>query len=141
MREALAKGMVLTTERLQEAMDDAVTRGRMTRADAEDIVASLVAAGRRQTEDLIADLEQLLGRPRRARDRTTDRVKREVDRARRVAGLGAAFPIAGYDDLTAAKITDRLDDLSPADLRKVRDYEKRHGNRKSVLGAVSKRLD
>ena len=47
---------------------------------------------------------------------------------------------AGYDDLTAAEITKRLRDLSPAELRKVRDRERRGAARKSVLGAVEKRL-
>jgi len=131
LREVLARAVMLPTERLREAMDDAVRRGRMTRADAEDLTRSLITLGRRQTEDLLADLEQLLGR---------QRVMKEVDRARRAAGLGAAFPIAGYDDLAAAEITSRLDDLTPAELRKVRDYEKRHGNRKTVLSAVERKL-
>jgi hypothetical protein len=50
------------------------------------------------------------------------------------------FPILGYDDLTAAQITVRLGDLTPAELRKVRDYERRHDARKSVLAAVERKL-
>ena len=46
----------------------------------------------------------------------------------------------GYDDLTAAQITDRLSDLTPAELRKVRDYERRNANRKSVLSSIEKAL-
>jgi hypothetical protein len=34
----------------------------------------------------------------------------------------------------------RVKDLTPAQLRKVRDYEKRHDNRKSVLSAIEKQL-
>jgi hypothetical protein len=37
-------------------------------------------------------------------------------------------------------VTSSLDDLTPAELRKVRDYERRNANRKSVLTAVEKRL-
>ena len=74
-----------------------------------------------------------------ARD-SADRVRREVDRARRVAGVGGSFPISGYDDLTAAQVVERLGDLTPPELRKVRDYEKRNANRKSVLAAVEKKL-
>jgi polyhydroxyalkanoate synthesis regulator phasin len=136
LRELFARAVMLPTDRLREAVEDAVRRGRMTRDDAEDLVQSLLTAGRRQTEDALADLEQLLGR---------QRVAREVDRARRAAGLGGkadgdAFPIAGYDDLTAGQITTRLEGLSPAELRKVRDYERKHGNRKTVLNAVERRL-
>ena len=64
----------------------------------------------------------------------------QADRARRAAGIGPSFPITGYDDLTAAQVQGRLDDLSPAELRKVRDYERRHANRKSVLSTVGKKL-
>jgi len=137
---------MLTSERIQEAMDDAVKRGRMTRADAEDMMQSLITAGRKQTEDVVSDLEQLMGRGRgvrrAARGRAsdgTDRALQQVDRARRAAGLGS-FPILRYDDLTASQIADRVSDLTAAQLRKVRDYEKRHANRKSVIGAISRRL-
>ena len=130
---ALRDLLLLPRDRVRETVDDAVRRGRMTRDDAEELFQSLIAAGRRQTEDALADLEQLLGR---------QRVAKEVDRAKRAAGLsnGGAFPIEGYDNLTAGQITSRLDDLSPADLRKVRDYERKHGNRKTVLSAVERKL-
>jgi hypothetical protein len=37
-------------------------------------------------------------------------------------------------------VQSRLDGLSSAELRKVRDYEKRNANRKSVLDSVEKKL-
>ena len=49
-------------------------------------------------------------------------------------------PIGEYDDLTAAQIISRLDELETADLRKVRDHERRHANRKTVLSAVERKL-
>jgi len=55
-------------------------------------------------------------------------------------GAGQSFPILGYDELTAAQVQARLDDLSPPELRRVRDYERRHANRKSVLAALDKQL-
>jgi hypothetical protein len=67
-------------------------------------------------------------------------VRAQADRARRAAGVGPSFPILGYDDLTAAQVQSRLDGLSPAELRKVRDYEKRNANRKSVLDAIQSKL-
>ncbi|HYF26578.1 MAG TPA: hypothetical protein VD931_12635, partial [Baekduia sp.] len=146
MRERLLNSITLTTDRLQDAVDDAVRRGRITRQDAEDLMAGLINAGRSQTEALLADLEQLLGPRSRmadARRRATAPAQKVVDRARRVVGAGSGadgFPIAGYDDLTAAQINGKLGDLTPAELRKVRDYEKRNANRKSVLAAVEKAL-
>jgi polyhydroxyalkanoate synthesis regulator phasin len=130
LRELLLSSITLTTDRLQDVVDDAVRRGRMTRKDAEELLGTLLTAGRSQTEALLADVEQLLGR---------DTVLRTVDRARRRVGVGS-FPISGYDDLTAAQVTKRLTDLTPAQLRKVRDYERRNGNRKSVLAAVERKL-
>ncbi len=111
--------VVVTRERLQEALDEAVERGRMTRDDAGVLLADLL---------------------RKNVSGSAERMLREVDRARRAAGVGSAFPILGYDDLTAAQVTARLGDLSPAELRKVRDYEKRNANRKSVLAAVETKL-
>jgi polyhydroxyalkanoate synthesis regulator phasin len=147
LREALTRAVMLPTERVREAMDDAVRRGRMTRGDAEELAQSLIAVGRRQTEELLAEIDDRIGKQRSTaadvRKRTqqaTERVSREVDRARRAAGLGSAFPITGYDDLAAGQITSRLDDLTPTELRKVRDYERRHGNRKTVLSAVERKL-
>lgn len=53
-----------------------------------------------------------------------------------MAGVGPSFPITGYDGLTAAQVQDRLDTLNAAELRKVRDHERRHANRKTVLAAI-----
>jgi len=165
VRDRLARGVVLTGERLQETLDDTVRRGRMTRDDAEELLQSLISVGRKQTEDVLAELEEIVNvgpsgvatvareASKRVLDRVEatatrtrkspsgDRVLREVDRARRAAGIGPAFPITGYDDLSASQIASRLDDLTSAQLRKVRDYERRHGNRKSVLNSIERRLD
>jgi polyhydroxyalkanoate synthesis regulator phasin len=125
--------VVVTRERLQEVLDDAVQRGRMTRSDATDLMADIIQRGRAATEELLADVDQRLGSP-------ADRVRREVDRARRATGIGATFPISGYESLTAAQVQARLEDLTPAQLRKVRDYERRNANRKTVLAAIESRL-
>ena len=172
VREVIAKGVVaplnlvmLTRERIQEVVDDAVSRGRMTADDAQDLARNLFERGRKQTNDVLADLEQLLGRgggqlqdarkaagrartqvgeaTSRARARVRgagDAALAQADRARRVAGVGPNFPILGYDDLTAAQVVSRLDSLTPAELRKVRDYERRNANRKSVLDAIETKL-
>ena len=139
MREQLARFLdprevvVLTRERVQEAVDDAVERGRMTRNDATALVTALFERGRTQTDDLIAQIEDLV-------TGTPTRIVREVDRARRAAGIGSNFPVSGYDDLTAAQVGERLNDLSPPELRKVRDYERRNANRKSVLQNIERKL-
>ena len=136
--------VVVSRERLQEALDDAVDRGRMTRDDATALLNDLLQRGRKQTDDLRDDIEGILtgarNTTRRSVSGSAERVLREVDRARRAAGVGPTFPILGYDDLTAAQVTERLGDLSAAELRKVRDYEKRNAKRKSVLSAIESKL-
>src|SRR5436190_12864977 len=124
LREAMTRAVMLPTDGLREALDDAVRRGRMTRTDSEELYQALLAAGRRQIESVLADLEALVGR---TRGPGRERMLREVDRARRMTGVNSApsFPIEDYDTLAAAQITGRLDELSPAELRKVRDYERR----------------
>jgi hypothetical protein len=126
--------VVLTRERVQEAVDDAVERGRMTRNDATALVTALFERSKTQTDDLISQIEGLV-------TGTPTRIVREVDRARRATGIGSSFPVSGYDDLTAAQVGERLGDLSPPELRKVRDYERRNANRKSVLQNIERKLD
>src|ERR687898_3428124 len=53
--------VVVTVERLQEVLDEAVARGRMTRDDAGTLLADLLSRGRKQTDDLREDIEGLLG--------------------------------------------------------------------------------
>ena len=147
--------VMLTRDRIEETVEEAVSRGSMTRDAAQDLVAGLVDRGRRQTTDVLSDLEQLLGRGRsdvaaKARKQVGDATARargagdqviaQADRARRVAGVGPSFPVLGYDDLTAGQVQGRLDTLTPAELRKVRDYERRNANRKSVLNAIESKL-
>ena len=157
LRDMLAKGVVITSDLLQETVDDAVRRGRMTRQDAEELAQNLVAIGRRQTLDALTELEGLVERSAKHTRRQvdarvkgvsavarrapgTDRALRTVDRVRRATGLGHAFPVTGYDALTSAQVKARLDDLDPAELRKVRDHERRTAKRKSVLAAIERKL-
>ena len=175
-RQALSTNLIkplelvmLSRERIEDALDEVVKRGRMTRDDASQLAAALFTVGRQQTDDVLKDLEQLLGRgrtriekrtegartrsvdaargARRSVGQAADRARQaadpllvQADRARRVAGVGPSFPISAYDDLTAAQIQTRLGTLTPAELRKVRDYERRRGNRKSVLESIESKL-
>ena len=137
IRELLTRSLMLPSDRVRETVEDAVRRGRITRDDAEELVDRLMLLGRQQTDDAVARLETLLRPP------GADRVLREVDRARRAAGLGSSSGVGGiarYDELTAAQIVARLSDRDDGELRRVADYEKRNANRKSVLSAVDKKL-
>ena len=150
--EQLAQGTVkprdvlmLTRSHIQEALDDAAARGRVTRKDANDLVADLVRRGKGGRNDIVKEIEGLLGKAgaatKRARgSESVDRIVRGADRARRAAGVGPTFPIIGYDDLNAAQVQSRIKDLKKPELRKVLTYERKNANRKSVVGALEKSL-
>jgi polyhydroxyalkanoate synthesis regulator phasin len=141
--------VILSRERIQETLEEAAERGRVTRSDANELASLLVQRGRQETDELLADLDRILGRgrdqmdvaaSRARRSKSVDRLVRGADRARRSVGVGPSFPIIGYDELTATQIRQRMRGLNPSELRKVRDYERRHANRKSVLSGIEKQL-
>ena len=164
-REALERSF-------REVVDDAVKRGRMTRDDANELVNKLVSKGRKQTEDLLKDVESAIAQARKEVDTRTTKARKEVesratqarktakkraDRATKAVVEGAdeplaqadklrsraglpGFPVTAYDSLSAPQVKSRVADLTKADARKVRTYEKRNKNRKSILDAVEKRL-
>ncbi len=105
--------MVITRERLADTLDDAVRRGRMTRDDASELLAEIV---RRAIQ---APAEGII---------------------KRVTG-DDEFPIADYDELTAAQIVSHLGGLEASQMRRVRDYERRNANRKTVLAAIDQKLN
>jgi polyhydroxyalkanoate synthesis regulator phasin len=158
LRDALRKNLIrpldmvmLSRDRIEEVLGEAVDQGRVTARDAQRITQGLVKRGQRQTSDVLKDLEGLLtNRASQARRSTTGARGRAVrraspalaqaDRVRRAAGVGPNFPITGYDDLTATQIQSRLGGLTPAELRKVRDHERRGAKRKTVLNAIESKL-
>jgi polyhydroxyalkanoate synthesis regulator phasin len=156
-RDALEKSITISRDRLQEVVDDAVRRGRMTRGDAEEMVGRLATRSREQAEDLLAQLDSLLSQVRdvpdrakqqageraeRARKRTVaavDKPLASVDRVRRGA-RAPGFPITAYDQLSIRQIDRRLQELSRQELRKVRTYERNNKARKGLLRALDRKL-
>jgi hypothetical protein len=154
-REALRKNLIrptgmvlLTRERIEEALSKS---GKLSPKEARGIAGELVKRGRKETDAVLKDLEGLLGKGRRdvskragkARGRAVRAASpaiAQADRARRAAKVGKGFPISLYEDLNVTQIKGRLDGLTPAELRKVRDYERRHANRKGVLSAIESKL-
>jgi polyhydroxyalkanoate synthesis regulator phasin len=156
-RDALEKSITISRERLQEVVDDAVRRGRMTRGDAEEIVNRVVVRGRDQAEEILAQLERVLSQVREVPERARSEVGTRAEQARKRA-VGAVdkplagadrvrrrarvpgFPITAYDQLSIRQIDSRLQDLTRDQLRRVRDYERRNKARKGVLRAVDRKL-
>ena len=74
-------------------MDEAVERGRMTRDDAEEMVSRFVARGREQADDIVGQLDAILGQLREAGTEAAAQpgrtAKRAAGRARRELGDAA----------------------------------------------------
>jgi hypothetical protein len=140
MKSVLApvNAVLITRKHLEEVIEDAVKRGRMTRDDAQQMMQTLLQRSARQTDDFLADLERLLGRGRTLEPSPSgqDSAKKR-QRPRRPS---SSLPIASYDELSAAAVQDQLDGLTPAELRRLRDYERRNANRKTVLNAIGRKL-
>jgi hypothetical protein len=154
-REALRKNLIkphgmvlLTRDRIEEALQKS---GKLSPKEARGIAGDLVKRGRKETDDVLKDLESLLDKGRKdvskragaARKRAVKAAApalKQAERARRATGVGGKFPISAYENLTVAEIKSRLGDLTPAELRKVRDYERRNANRKGVLSAIESKL-
>src|SRR5438132_5612524 len=139
-RDRLVRGMLaplnvvlLTRKHIEEVVEDAVMRGRMTRTDAQEMIQDLLSRGARATDDLLADIERLVGTG-------GDSLEPDIADGGNGATASENLPIAGYDELSAAQVQERLDGLTPAELRKLRDYEQRHANRKTVLDRIERHL-
>src|SRR3954447_8938985 len=111
-RQALSTNLIrpldlvmISRERIEAALDEVVTRGRMTRDDATQLGQALFTVGRQQTDDVMKDLEQLLGRGRTRLESRTGNVRdRSVEAARgarRSAGRAADAARTAADPLLA----------------------------------------
>ena len=97
----------------------------------------LTAYDRRTSEGLLRNLVVREGR------RTGELQVRLVTSPQDVDLTGFAEAV-GVDSVLwtrAAGVKEKLDGLTPAELRKVRDYERRNANRKTVLAAIESKLD
>ncbi len=53
---------------------------------------------------------------------------------------GGGFPIANYDELNVGEIAERIDGLTAAEIREVREYEKRNKNRETLIEQLDRKL-
>jgi len=54
--------------------------------------------------------------------------------------IGGGFPIAGYDELNVEEIKNRLDGLTAAQIREIREYEKRNKDRETLIEELDRKL-
>lgn len=106
--EALQRALVLSTDRIQSVLEDAVVRGRMTRRDAEDLASNLVSVGKDQAAELQSEFDALVGSLPPVLADAVDVVdprgkKRRQDTADADASAQAEADALVRDDVPAAK--------------------------------------
>jgi hypothetical protein len=96
--------------------------------------------------------------PKEAWEKMSDEQKRETERKKRegskqgqqhVANTeeakqarkeSQALPLEDYDEMTVRDIKEQVKDLPDKELQEIRDYEKRHKNRKTLVEALDRKL-
>jgi len=53
---------------------------------------------------------------------------------------GGGFPIPNYDELNVGEIAEQVDSLTAAEIREVREYEKRNKNRETLIEQLDRKL-
>ena len=121
---------------------------------AQGLVEDSIRELRQQAESNRALTQELVDRTERQRDALQTLVEESVDaymdlayaplsyyrQGLRLVESGVGFPIAGYDELNVAEISERLDDLTAAQVREVREYEKRNKNRDTLIEQLDRKL-
>jgi hypothetical protein len=65
---------------------------------------------------------------------------RDVTRMPTATMRNGRLPIAGYDEMNVEEISDRLGSLSDEELERVREYERRHKNRDSLIEQLDRKI-
>ena len=151
--DAVKRGR-MTRDDANEIVNKLVSKGRKQTEDLIKEVDKAIAQARKEVDTRTTKarkrVETRATKARKSARKSADRATKAVieaadeplaqaDKLRARAGL-PGFPITAYDGLSAAQVKSRVGDLTKADARKVRTYEKRNKGRKSILDAVEKRL-
>ena len=144
-------------ETVEDSLDEFVDRGERLNETEDSLVGALMAALQMrpkiptadEVEDIIPGYEDLkvseiidlvkgvstknLKKVREYEYHNYNRLRilRQIDRE-----LDEARIIPNYDDMPVGEVVDHLEELEPQQLAALRDYEKGHRNRKTVLRAI-----
>lgn len=163
LQGALEHSLTIQRTRVQEIVDDLVSRGSLSRADADGLLNQLLTSSKDYSQALLAVLDSVTAEARKSigagiapvmatagktAGRLADSV-RQVGKspssapkaaAKPTSAAAPADPIPGYAELTVAELRPRLTGLSPSELRRVRDLEQAGKARKGVLGQIDQLL-
>jgi ClpP class serine protease len=124
---------------------------------AQGLVDGTIKELRQQVESNRAMTQELVDRAERQREAFQTLLEESVDAYMDLAyaplayyrqGLrlvetgvtGGGFPIPNYDELNVAEIAERLGGLTAAQIREIREYEKRNKNRETLIEQLDRKL-
>ena len=163
LQGALEHSLTIQRTRLQEIVDDLVSRGSLTRADADGLLNQLLTSSKDYSQALLQVLDNITADARKTisggmapvmatAGKLAETVRKapglgpkKPDRAPKAvakppAAVAPLDPIPDYSSLTVAQIRPRLPRLSPSALRQVRDAEVAGKARKTVISQIDQLL-
>ncbi len=164
LQGALEHSLTIQRTRLQEIVDDLVSRGSLSRADADGLLSQLLTSSKDYSQALLKVLDSVAGDTRRGigagiapvmatAGKLADTVRKAPGLPRKPAQAPKsapkpvatstpppADPIPGYDEMTVAQLKPRLTRLNAGALRKFRDRELAGKARKGVLDQIDRLL-
>jgi CRISPR/Cas system CSM-associated protein Csm2 small subunit len=63
-----------------------------------------------------------------------------TEKAKQARKGSQAPPLKNYDDLSVVDVENKVQGLSKEEVRDLLDYEKRHENRKTLVGSLSRKV-
>jgi hypothetical protein len=124
-------------------LHSAATQGQLTDAEAVAIAASARSYAPPLSADIplgaVQEAFAVAVQEGRVTSKYADVILTSLANVGRI-GPPPDFPIADYHLLPAKYLQTHLGDLTPAELRRVRDYEEQFKNRKTVLDAIAQKL-
>ena len=150
--ERLAK---TSADSYKMVIDHMVVRQERNVRFAQEMFGGAVREIRHQAESNRALTQELAERAEMQRDAFRTLVGESVDAytdllyaplayykqgLRLVESEGAGVPITSYDELNVKEIGDRLDGMTAAEIRTVREYEKRNKNRETLIEQFDRNL-
>jgi hypothetical protein len=114
---------------LQQSTEQGLRATRGAVEQGVEVTEQVARRGLRVAEEASEQTEEVL--------RKTEKATREAELRASVLG---ALQADNYEGLTVAEITEKLDDLSEEELRKLREFEKRNKNRESLVERIDRKI-
>jgi hypothetical protein len=114
---------------LQQATDQGLKATQQVVEQGAEVTEQVARQGLRVAEEATEQTEEVL--------RKTEEATREAELR---ASVLVALEADNYDGLTVAEVTEKLDDLSVDELKKLREFEKRTKDRESLVERIDRKI-